>query len=94
MHHLHINPSEIENWDFYEYQYTINNLVEHLKKEKDRHKEEEDSTSEKYSGMTSQIKNLQSGGLKGSNKYLSGINPRSGIGSVGLKTPNIKVPKI
>lgn len=94
MHHLHINPSEIENWDFYEYQYTINNLVEHLKREKDRNKEQEEQTTEKYSGITSSVKGLQPGSFKGTDKYLSGINPKAGLSTMNLKAPSLKVPKL
>lgn len=94
MHHLHINPSEIELWDFYEYQYTINNLVEHLKKEKEKHKEEEDKASDQYGGLSSQIKGAKSTGIKGSDKYLGSINRNAGLKSMGLKSPSIKVPKI
>lgn len=104
MHHLRIQPSEIENWDFYEYQYTINNLVEHLKKEKDRHKEEEEKSQEQYNNMNSQVKMAQIGSLKGSDKYMKGISgiPRvntSGSGlklpsGSGFKAPSIKVPKL
>ena len=93
MHHLHINPSEIEQWEYYEYQYTINNLVDHLKKEKDKHTQDEEHASEQYGNMSSMIKNTQSSGLKGSNKYLGNINKSAGLKSVGLKSPSFKVPK-
>ena len=38
-----MQPSEIENLPYYELQYTIDNLVEHLKKEKEAQSDEKGS---------------------------------------------------
>lgn len=94
MHHLHINPSEIEQWEFYEYQYTINNLIEHLKKEKDNNSEQEEESTKQYSNLSSTINSTKSSGLKGTNNYIKGINKTTGLKSVGLSKPSIKVPKL
>jgi hypothetical protein len=92
MHHLHINPSEIEKWDFYEYQYTINNLVEHLKKEKDGRKDQEEQSADQYSSLSSSIQQTQASGVKGADKYMKGISPSASLKGTGLKSPSIKVP--
>ena len=94
MHHLHINPSEIELWEFYEYQYTINNLVEHLKKEKDGRKDQEEQSAEQYGNMSSSINKTQTSGVKGADKYMKGISPVAGLKTTGLKSPSIKIPKM
>jgi hypothetical protein len=92
MHHLHINPSEIEQLEFYEYQYTINNLVEHLKNEKEGHKEQEERSAEQYSNLSSSMQN--SNGIKGANKYMKGINASAGLKTSGLNKTSFKIPKM
>lgn len=49
--HLHIQPSEIEQMEFYEYHYLLKDLTEHLKKESEANKGHQDSTSEMMSSM-------------------------------------------
>lgn len=93
MYHLHINPSEIEQWDFYEYQYTINNLIEHFKKEKERYKEEEDKTLEQYGSMSNYIKGAKAGSIPDSNKYLKNLNQNLNLKSMTPKLSNINIPK-
>jgi len=50
--HLHIPPSELDNLDYYEYHYIIKELVEHLKKENEANK----SQNEQVGDMSSKMK--------------------------------------
>ena len=49
--HLHLQPSELEKMEFYEYHYLLRDLTDHIKKEQDANKGQQDSTSEMMSGM-------------------------------------------
>ena len=49
--HLHIQPSELEHLEYYEYHYLIKDLTEHLKKESDANKGQQDATGDMMSKM-------------------------------------------
>lgn len=49
--HLHIQPSELERMEYYEYHYILKDLTEHLKKEQEASKGQQDTTSQMMSGM-------------------------------------------
>jgi sortase (surface protein transpeptidase) len=47
--HLHIQPSEIDQLEYYEYWYYVQNLKDHLDKKNKAQKDQEQAQSEKYS---------------------------------------------
>ena len=48
--HLHIQPSEIDQLEYYEYWYYIKNLKEHLDKKNKAQKDQSDGQHEKMAG--------------------------------------------
>lgn len=49
--HLHLQPSELEKMEFYEYHYLLRDLTDHLKKEQDANKGQQDSASDMMGSM-------------------------------------------
>lgn len=49
--HLHIQPSELEQMEYYEYHYLIKDLTEHLKKESEANKGQQETTNQMMSGI-------------------------------------------
>lgn len=47
--HLRLQPSEIDNLDYYEYYYYVQNLKEHLDKKNKAEKEQQEGAEEKMS---------------------------------------------
>lgn len=47
--HLRLQPSEIDNLDYYEYFYYVQNLKEHLEKKNKAQREQEEGANEKMS---------------------------------------------
>lgn len=45
---MHLQPSEIDALDFYEYQYYVQNLTEHLKKQNKEEQEQNEQMQEQY----------------------------------------------
>jgi len=76
--HLRQQSSEIENWPYYELEYTIENLVDDLKK---RNKENEDQQSQqdvsKYIGQSNQMKSINTPKMPSLGKTPS--IPRGGV---------------
>ena len=67
---------------YYELQYTIDNLVEHLKKEKEAHDDEKGAYN--TDKMTSDM-----------NRNMSQMGKTSGVSSPSMpKTPSLKVPSM
>jgi hypothetical protein len=48
---LHIQPSELDNLEYYEYHYLIKDLIEHLKNEQKNQQGEKDQTQGMMSNM-------------------------------------------
>jgi len=48
MYHLHIQPSEIDKLDYYEYWYIVKDLAEYIKKQNDGQKGEESAAMQQY----------------------------------------------
>lgn len=49
--HLRIQPSELNNMEYYEYYYIVKDLIEYLKEKKNAEKGEQDATSNMMGGM-------------------------------------------
>ncbi len=49
--HLGVQPSELNNMEYYEYHYVVKDLIEHLKKENEANKSQQDAASGMMSGM-------------------------------------------
>jgi len=88
---LHLQPSEIENLPFYELQYTIDNLVEHLKKEKDAHDDEKGSYS--TDKMTSDMNRNMSSMGKSPGTSSPSMPKMPSISGAAMKSPSLKMPK-
>lgn len=54
MHHLRIQPSEVESLPYYEYFYIVKELSEMLKEQQKGNTKQEDSMNEKMDSMKSQ----------------------------------------
>jgi hypothetical protein len=48
MYHLHIQPSEIDKLDYYEYWYIVKDLAEYIKKQNDGQKGQEEAAAQQY----------------------------------------------
>jgi len=55
MHHLRIQPSEVESLPYYEYFYIVKELSEMLKDQQKGNAKQEESMNEKMSDMKSQV---------------------------------------
>ena len=42
---MHIQPSELDNMDYYEFQYLVKELLDHLKRENEANKGQQDQQS-------------------------------------------------
>lgn len=88
---LRLQPSEIEAFPYYEYEYTIANLKEWLEKEKEAHEEEKEKADGKYSQTS--LRRETDSMMK---KY--GINTNNLNANNPPKMPNMnemgKLPKI
>jgi hypothetical protein len=62
--HLHLQPSEIDALDFYEYQYYVQNLTEHLKKQNKEEQEQNEQMQEQYSTQTPKVPKMSDYGMK------------------------------
>ena len=43
--HLHLQPSELDRMEYYEYHYIVKDLIEYLKKENEANKAQQDATN-------------------------------------------------
>jgi len=55
MHHLRIQPSEVESLPYYEYFYIVKELSEMLKEQQKGNTKQEESMNEKMDSMKSQM---------------------------------------
>jgi hypothetical protein len=79
-HYLRLQSSEIEDWPYYELEYTVDNLKDFLEKKK----KSEDDQNQEYKNSTA--------GKQKSNIGKS-INTPKMPGIPKLNTPGIKMPK-
>jgi len=49
--HLHIQPSELNEMEYYEYHYIVKDLIDDLKKENEANKSQNEAASGAASGM-------------------------------------------
>ena len=49
--HLHLQPSELEAMEYYEFHYLVKDLLEFLQKENDTNTDQQDQTGKAMSGM-------------------------------------------
>ena len=56
--HLHLQPGEIDNLDYYEYFYYVQNLSDHLKNQQKKEGEQNEQMQEKYGDYKKHIPNM------------------------------------
>ena len=66
--HLGLQPSEIENMDYYEYWYYVKNLQEHLKERNKQNKDQQEQANERTNSFKTpkmpKVPNLKTPSLK------------------------------
>lgn len=68
MYHLHMQPSEVDKLEYYEYWYIVKDLAEFIKKQNDGQKGQEEDTYGKYGDpqkmAKSQMNNMKTPSFK------------------------------
>ena len=55
---LHIQPSELDNLEYYEFHYLVKDLVEHIKEENKQNEKQNEAQSSAMGGMTPKIPSM------------------------------------
>jgi hypothetical protein len=67
LYHLRLQPSEIQEMPYYEFEYILENLIDILEKKKEAEEGQDEGAKEKQSSMMSQAKGMMPN--IGSGKY-------------------------